>query len=83
MWNVTNIGRYLIDKVKIGYKKFGGDPSLPTKISRQYNGLIGHYAVRIKAKIFKIDSYSNESIFVMVDNVASKIYTFQQSNSTQ
>lgn len=31
--------------------------------------------------MYKIDSWSNESMFVMVDNVAEKIYTFDQ-NST-
>lgn len=39
--------------------------------------------MHIQAKIYKIDSYNNENIFIMVDNVAQKIYNFQQTNSTQ
>jgi hypothetical protein len=42
-----------------GYKKFGGDQTLPLKVTRQYTGLIAHYAIRVQAKIYKIDSWIN------------------------
>jgi len=79
---ITNFWRYLIRIYDLGYKKFTGDPTLPIKISRQYTNLIAHYAIRVQAKIYKIDSWNNESAFVMIDNVAHKLYTFDQTNST-
>jgi len=66
----------------IGYKKFKGDSIFPLKISRQYSGLIAHYGIRFQAKIYKIDSWNNENLFVMVDNFAVRTYLFGQTNSS-
>lgn len=41
-----------------------------------------HYSVTIKFKLFKIDSWNGQSLFVMVDGVSVRIITFNANSGT-
>jgi len=64
----------------LGYNNFIGNPTTPNGITRTWTGLIPHFSIRITAKIYKIDSWVNNNLFIMVDGVSVKIYTFNSAN---
>ena len=53
----------------------------PTQISRQWLNLIPHYSVTITAKIYKVDSWPNNTLFAMVDGTTVALFTFNSSNT--
>jgi hypothetical protein len=78
VWKQSNLWWYLC--FKSGYNLFVGDTVSPTQISRQWLNLIPHSSVTITAKIYKIDSWPNNTIFAMVDNATVGLFTFNSTN---
>lgn len=66
--------------VHSGYNVFTGNPTNPAGITRTWTGLIPHHAIRITAKLYKIDSWVSNTLFVMVDGQTAKLYTFNAAN---
>lgn len=60
-----------------GYGLFTGDPtSQPTFITRTWTGLPAHWSIRVRAKIYKIDSWTGESLIVTIDGSAVGSYSW-------
>lgn len=57
-----------------------GDTSSPNQITRTWANLIPHYSITVTAKLYKIDSWVNNTIFFMVDGVTAQLYTFTAAN---
>jgi hypothetical protein len=68
--------------LNIGYGIFTGDATTPTQISRVWTNLIPHYAVRVQASLYKIDSWPNNIFFVMADGVTQASVTLDGSSGT-
>mgnify|MGYP000894150875 FL=1 len=66
-----------------GYGLFTGDQLNPVYINRVYSTSVPHWSARIRATLYKIDSWNGESLFVTVDGITQKVYTWSSSfNST-
>ena len=74
----TPIRRYTL--ANSGYNVFTGDSTLPTQITRMWLNLIPHYSLTIAAKIYKIDSWPNATLFVMADGSTAGLFSFDSSN---
>lgn len=63
----------------LGYALFGGDPLSPVSISRTYSTPVPHWSARIRATIYKIDSWNSQNLFVTVDGLTQKVYTWDST----
>lgn len=64
----------------LGYNLFTGNPTgTPTYITRTWSSLPPHMTARIRAKIYKIDSWQNRRLNMLVDGVATSTYTWSSS----
>lgn len=58
-----------------------GDQTNPNSLTRTWTGLIPHYSLTLTAKVYKIDSWPNNTIFMMVDGTSVATATFNSTNS--
>lgn len=54
-----------------GFKVLSGDNTNPAFVQKTWTNLPPHFAATISMKIYKIDSWTNDSFFIMVDGVSS------------
>jgi len=54
-----------------GYKVLSGDNTNPAFLQKSWTNLPPAFAMTISMKIYKIDSWSTDSFFIMVDGVSS------------
>lgn len=62
-----------------GYNLFMGDQNSPITITKTYSTAVPHWNARIRATIYKIDSWNNENLFVTVDGYTQKVYSWNSS----
>jgi hypothetical protein len=65
--------------INAGYNLFIGDPLSPIAISKTYSTPTPHWSARIRATLYKIDSWNNENLFVTIDGLTQKVYTWNSS----
>lgn len=65
-----------------GFQILSGDPLNPAWLSKTWTNLPPHYSATISMKIYKIDSWSSDSFFIMIDGVSTQIYTWGTTTGT-
>lgn len=82
----TPTARYFTDcsgaRLFGGYGVLSGDMVNPAWIQKTWMNLPPHYEATISMKIYKIDSWSSDSLFIMVDGVPTEIYSWDLSTGT-
>lgn len=56
-----------------------GDQTSPIYLAKTYSTPVPHWNARIRAVLYKIDSWNNENLFVTVDGYTQKVYTWNSS----
>lgn len=66
-------------KPNVGYNLFIGDPISPISISKTFPTPVPHWSARIRATLYKIDSWNSENLFVTVDGRTQRVYTWSST----
>lgn len=59
-----------------------GSVTTPTQIQKNYINLPPHFQVRIQMKVYKIDSWINEKLFILLDGITKFTYTWDSTVGT-